>query len=65
MDPGQPRQKNLPAKTAFRHYLNLKRMEKRLDQLLGDFRWDSMQQVFLAKPDYPDLSLEQISQQVA
>lgn len=47
IDPGQPRQRGLPPKTRFRHYLNLTRMEGRLRQLLADFRWDRMDRVFL------------------
>jgi len=46
LDPGQPRQAGLPFKTRFRHYLNLSRMETRLDRLLKDFSWDRMDQVF-------------------
>jgi polysaccharide deacetylase family protein (PEP-CTERM system associated) len=47
IDPGQPRQSGLPAKTRFRHYLNLDRMEDRLTRLIRDFRWDRMDRVFL------------------
>jgi polysaccharide deacetylase family protein (PEP-CTERM system associated) len=47
IDPDQPRQKKISLKTRFRHYLNLSRMEQRLGRLLGDFRWDSMANVFL------------------
>ncbi len=47
IDPGQPRQKGISAKTRFRHYLNLGRMEKRLKRLLRDFQWDRMDKVFL------------------
>lgn len=45
IDPEQPRQNGLDAKTRFRHYLNLERMEARLDRLLGDFSWGRMDQV--------------------
>jgi polysaccharide deacetylase family protein (PEP-CTERM system associated) len=62
VDPEQPRQKNLPAKTAFRHYLNLERMASRLDQLLLDFNWDTMQQVFCNGQQYPQIALKQIGQ---
>jgi polysaccharide deacetylase family protein (PEP-CTERM system associated) len=61
VDPDQPRQENIPVKTAFRHYLNLTRMEKRLDSLLEDFDWDTMQQVFLEKPGYPEIALSQLA----
>lgn len=47
LDPEQPRQTGLGFKTRFRHYLNLRRMELRLAQLLRDFRWDRMDRVFL------------------
>jgi polysaccharide deacetylase family protein (PEP-CTERM system associated) len=47
IDPGQPRQHNIPLKTRFRHYLNLGRMEQRLEKLLADFHWDTMEKIFL------------------
>lgn len=50
IDPQQPRQPDLPLKSKFRHYLNLNRVENRLDNLLSDFAWDTMQNVFLSKP---------------
>lgn len=50
IDPDQPRQRNLPFKSRFRHYLNLHRVENRLTRLLNDFAWDTMQNVFLG-PD--------------
>ena len=48
IDPGQPRIAGIDAKTRFRHYLNIDRMEARLGQLLGDFRWGRMDRIFLA-----------------
>ena len=45
IDPGQPKQDGLDAKTRFRHYLNLERMQPRLDRLLDDFQWGRMDQV--------------------
>lgn len=42
LDPDQPPQENLPLKTRFRHYLNLDKTEKRLEKLLQDFQWVSM-----------------------
>jgi polysaccharide deacetylase family protein (PEP-CTERM system associated) len=47
IDPWQPRVPNAALRTRFRHYLNLERMEVRLDRLLSDFRWDRMDRVFL------------------
>lgn len=49
IDPGQPRQQNLPMKSRFRHYLNLGKMENRLTNLLEDFAWNTMQNVFLGQ----------------
>lgn len=49
VDPDQPRQQNLSFKSQFRHYLNLNRMEGRLNSLLQDFAWDTMQNVFLSR----------------
>lgn len=46
VDPGQPRVAGLPAKTRFRHYVNLERTEGRLRRLLGDFAWGRVDAVF-------------------
>lgn len=46
IDPEQPRQQGLSLKTRTRHYLNLHRMEKRINRLLTDFNWDTMENVF-------------------
>ncbi len=45
IDPQQPRREGLDARTRFRHYLNLERMEARLERLLADFDWGRMDQV--------------------
>ena len=45
IDPEQPRVKGVSAKTRFRHYVHLQRTEKRLRQLLQDFRWDRVDHV--------------------
>ncbi len=47
IDPGQPRVAGIDARTRFRHYLNIDRMEGRLGALLGDFRWGRMDDIFL------------------
>ncbi len=47
IDAGQPRVPGIDAKTRFRHYVNIPRMEGRLRQLLADFRWGRMDQIFL------------------
>lgn len=49
VDPEQPRVEGASAKSRFRHYLNLDRMENRLDCLLQDFSWDRMDRVFLGQ----------------
>jgi len=46
IDPKQPRQSGLSLKTRTRHYLNLEKMESRINQLLTDFKWDTMENVF-------------------
>ncbi|MGD9597455.1 MAG: XrtA system polysaccharide deacetylase [Steroidobacteraceae bacterium] len=46
IDPGQPRVAGVSAKSRFRHYTNLGRMEGRLQRLLRDFRWGRMDEVF-------------------
>jgi polysaccharide deacetylase family protein (PEP-CTERM system associated) len=47
IDPGQPRIAGIDGKTRFRHYVNIGRTERRLQQLLQDFRWGRMDQIFL------------------
>jgi len=46
IDPKQPRPAGTSLRTRFRHYLNLDRMEGRLERLLSDFAWDRMDRVF-------------------
>ena len=48
VDPGQPRIPGISAKTRFRHYVNIHRMEQRLNRLLADFTWGRMDELFLA-----------------
>jgi len=47
IDPEQPRVKGVKFKARFRHYVNLRRTEKRLRRLLRDFNWDRVDKVFL------------------
>lgn len=49
IDVGQPRIAGISAKTRFRHYLNLGRMETRLQRLLADFTWGRMDEIFLGR----------------
>ena len=50
IDVDQPRVDGISSETRFRHYVNIGRMERRLAQLLKDFRWDRMDNIFLAAP---------------
>jgi polysaccharide deacetylase family protein (PEP-CTERM system associated) len=47
IDPGQPRVQGIDAKTRFRHYVNIGRVEGRLRRLLDDFQWGRMDHIFL------------------
>lgn len=47
IDAAQPRVPGVNARTRFRHYLNLSRMEQRLRKLLFDFEWGRIDEVFL------------------
>jgi polysaccharide deacetylase family protein (PEP-CTERM system associated) len=46
IDPEQPRVTQATARTRFRHYINLKHTEARLDRLLSDFSWGRADEVF-------------------
>ena len=46
IDAAQPRVEGISRKTRFRHYINIPRMESKLIQLLGDFKWGRMDEVF-------------------
>lgn len=46
VDPQQPRVPGAPFKSRFRHYVNLGRMEAKLDRLCTDFRWGRADQVY-------------------
>jgi polysaccharide deacetylase family protein (PEP-CTERM system associated) len=49
LDPRQPRVAGVDMRTRFRHYVNLRRMAPRLERLLSDFRWSSIERVFLGE----------------
>jgi polysaccharide deacetylase family protein (PEP-CTERM system associated) len=49
IDPGQPRPDGINLKTRFRHYVNLARMDGRIQALTRDFAWDRMDRIFLGK----------------
>jgi polysaccharide deacetylase family protein (PEP-CTERM system associated) len=46
LDPDQPRMLGADWRSKFRHYLNLRKFEGRLEVLLRSFRWDRMDRVF-------------------
>jgi polysaccharide deacetylase family protein (PEP-CTERM system associated) len=50
IDPGQPRPEGIGAKARFRHYINIDRMEQRIEALARDFAWDRMDRIFLNRP---------------
>ena len=50
IDAEQPRVAGIDARTRFRHYVNIDRMPRRLEQLLGDFAWGRMDDIFLRGP---------------
>ena len=49
IDPDQPRVKEAPLKSKFRHYINLSRMEGKLEKLLIEYQWNTMKSVYLGK----------------
>ncbi len=53
IDVAQPRVAGIDGKTRFRHYVNIARMETRLQNLLADFRWGRMDHIFLARAAAP------------
>lgn len=54
IDPQQPRIKGLNLRTRFRHYQNLSHMEPKIEQLLNDFKWGTMAEVFA--PELEEMS---------
>ncbi|MBO1076785.1 XrtA system polysaccharide deacetylase [Roseomonas marmotae] len=48
VDPGQPRMNHAGRLSRFRHYTGLDTMSARVDQLLRDFSWGRMDEVFAA-----------------
>lgn len=47
IDPNQPKVNNASFKSKFRHYINLSKMAGKIERLLIDFNWSSMQDVYL------------------
>ena len=55
IDTEQPRVEGINKKTRFRHYVNISKMQARLNQLLTDFDWDRMDQVFITQMNDQDI----------
>lgn len=49
IDPAQPRIAGAPFKSRLRHYVNLGRMEAKLERLCGDFRWGRADRVYASE----------------
>lgn len=49
IDAGQPRVAGVDAKSRFRHYVNIGRMERRIERLVADFAWGRMDEIFLQR----------------
>lgn len=49
IDPNQPKVAAASFKSKFRHYVNLSRMEGKIIQLLKDYHWSSMADVYLTE----------------
>jgi len=47
IDTEQPRIDGIDGRTRFRHYVNIARTHARISQLLGDFSWGRMDEIFL------------------
>lgn len=57
IDIAQPRIAGIDLKTRFRHYVNIHRMEGRLQSLLADFKWGRMDSLFLNRDIQANASL--------
>lgn len=49
IDPHQPKVEGASLKSKLRHYLNLSKMEGKVERLLKDYQWDTMKSVYLNK----------------
>ena len=49
IDTEQPRIDGIDSRTRFRHYVNIARTHARISQLLGDFAWGRMDEIFLGR----------------
>lgn len=51
LDPEQPRVPGVKLRTRFRHYVNLDKVDNRLQRLLRDFQWDRVDRIYLESAD--------------
>lgn len=51
LDPEQPRVSGVKLRTRFRHYVNLDKVDNRLQRLLKDFHWDRVDRIYLESAD--------------
>jgi polysaccharide deacetylase family protein (PEP-CTERM system associated) len=51
LDPEQPRVSGAKLRTRFRHYVNLDKVDNRLQRLLIDFNWDRVDRIYLESAD--------------
>lgn len=58
LDPDQPRIEGASAKSRFRHYLNLDKVEDRLNSLLRDFEFGTMREVLASCDNLPTHSYQ-------
>ena len=49
IDPQQPRVKGASMKSKIRHYINLSKMEGKLERLTNDFKWSTMKETYNIK----------------
>ncbi|WP_240946299.1 XrtA system polysaccharide deacetylase [Pseudomaricurvus alkylphenolicus] len=64
IDHTQPKVDGASAKSRFRHYLNLDKTHARLEQLLTDFRWGRMDDIFLAEANHTEVSDVMLNEQI-
>jgi hypothetical protein len=46
IDPGQPRIEGASRKARFRHYINIEKMQGRLERLLREFTWKRIDEIY-------------------
>jgi len=62
IDPNQPRVHGASLKSKVRHYVNLSRMANKIERLLEDFNWSTMQDVYLENSEIKNALLSKKGQ---